>query len=205
MSVKDSTINWSGYNSVARHTDICNELHALYARKNADYGDSFHLLYLQEGVAASRIRLGDKYNRFVALTRIGQEAQVKDENIRDTLLDLANYAIMTIIEMDREANTEVGYHEVTREEIEAANNAVNHLPDKLAALLKSKIVFSNLKEEDDDGVLEIDLVKDDPEELEVRERMRESARRRRELTIKKLSGEFMKGGSRWCKGKRDCK
>lgn len=47
----------------------------------------------------SRIRLSDKLNRFKTLSR-NQKAQVSDESIRDTLLDLANYAIMTILEME---------------------------------------------------------------------------------------------------------
>ncbi|MFQ7452881.1 MAG: hypothetical protein ACLRNQ_17455 [Flavonifractor plautii] len=32
--------------------------------------------------------------------------QVADESIRDTLMDLANYAIMTILEMDEEKGME---------------------------------------------------------------------------------------------------
>ena len=47
-----------------------------------------------------RIRLGDKFSRFKTLSRSGYEQQVKDESIRDTLIDLANYAIMTIVEME---------------------------------------------------------------------------------------------------------
>ena len=54
----------------------------------------------------TRIRLGDKFSRFKTLSRLsandaGQQ-QVADESIRDTLMDLANYAIMTILEMDGE-------------------------------------------------------------------------------------------------------
>lgn len=44
------------------------------------------------------IRLEDKLNRLKALTRKG-DAQVQDESVTDTMLDLANYAIMTVIEM----------------------------------------------------------------------------------------------------------
>ena len=47
----------------------------------------------------SRIRLGDKFNRFKTLSR-ATEKQVSDESIRDTLIDLANYAIMTVLEME---------------------------------------------------------------------------------------------------------
>lgn len=46
------------------------------------------------------IRLDDKLNRLKSLAK--NPAQVRDESIRDTLLDLANYAIMTVIEMELE-------------------------------------------------------------------------------------------------------
>lgn len=87
--------------SVDRHKKICMELNELYAKKNHDYGDSFHLSFLEEGMAMPRIRLGDKLNRFKALTRGQGTIQVKDESIRDTLIDLANYAIMTVLELER--------------------------------------------------------------------------------------------------------
>lgn len=84
---------------VSRHKKICDELNALYERKNHDYGDSFHISFKEEGMAMPRIRLGDKLNRFKALTKAGTQ-QVSDESIRDTLVDLANYAIMTILELE---------------------------------------------------------------------------------------------------------
>lgn len=93
--------------NVARHRKIVMGLNELYAKKNADYGDSFHETFVEEGMAMARIRLSDKLNRFKSLTR-GKSQQVADESIRDTLLDLANYAIMTVIEMDREADTKAG-------------------------------------------------------------------------------------------------
>ena len=89
--------------NVYRHKKICEELNALYERKNADYGDSFHRSYLDWGLPMAAIRLGDKYNRFVSLVKSKGEAQVKDESIRDTLIDLANYAIMTVMELDDES------------------------------------------------------------------------------------------------------
>ena len=86
-------------NKIERHNRICDELNDLYERKNKDYGDAFHKSFLEEGMAMPRIRLGDKLNRFKSLTRTGDQ-KVNDESIRDTLIDLANYAIMTIIEME---------------------------------------------------------------------------------------------------------
>ncbi len=95
---------------VMRHKAICDELNSLYERKNHDYGDSFHQTFVEEGLAMTRIRLGDKFSRFKPLPRLsandaGQQ-QVTDESIRDTLMDLANYAIMTILEMDEEKGME---------------------------------------------------------------------------------------------------
>lgn len=90
-------------NKVERHKEICLELNALYARKNQDYGDSFHHSFTEEGMAMPRIRLGDKLSRFKSLTKSGVQ-KVKDESIRDTLIDLANYAIMTVLEMEESAD-----------------------------------------------------------------------------------------------------
>ena len=86
---------------VAHHRMICDEINELYAKKNHDYGDSFAQSFREEGMAMVRIRLGDKFNRLKALTR-GGEQKVSDESIRDTLIDLANYAIMTDLEMEGE-------------------------------------------------------------------------------------------------------
>ena len=86
------------------HWELCRELQELYHRKNLDYGDSFHLSFLEEGLAMPRIRLGDKYLRFKSLTS-GEKQRVSDESIRDTLIDLANYSIMTIMELDQAMST----------------------------------------------------------------------------------------------------
>lgn len=92
-------------NNVERHKQICKELNRLYERKNSDYGDSFHISFVEEGMVMARIRLGDKLNRFKNLSR--QDTRlVEDESIRDTLIDLANYAVMTVAEMDRAAEVE---------------------------------------------------------------------------------------------------
>lgn len=88
---------------VERHLEICKGLNELYAQKNHDYGDSFHETFKEEGYAMSRIRLSDKLNRFKTLSRTDRAGKVTDESMRDTLLDLANYAIMTVLEMDEQA------------------------------------------------------------------------------------------------------
>lgn len=73
---------------------ILNEIRQLHNRKNADYGDSFDKTLDEFGLIASATRMSDKFNRFKSL--IKNPAQVQDEKIEDTLIDLASYAIMTI-------------------------------------------------------------------------------------------------------------
>jgi hypothetical protein len=86
-----------------KHQNICTKLNELYKRKNKDYGDSFGKSFKEYGPTMSAIRLEDKLNRFKAL--IKQDAEVKDESVIDTLMDLANYSIMTIIEMEGQNDT----------------------------------------------------------------------------------------------------
>ena len=85
---------------VVIHKRLCLLLNSINEKKNHDYGDSFHKTFVEEGMAMARIRLDDKLNRFKTLSRKGAEQQVSDESIKDTLLDLANYAIMTVLEME---------------------------------------------------------------------------------------------------------
>lgn len=88
---------------VDRHKDLCTKLNKLYEYKNRDYGDSFHLTFLEEGMAMPRIRMTDKLNRFKQLSHMlekGESQSVADESVIDTLMDLANYALMTILEFE---------------------------------------------------------------------------------------------------------
>jgi hypothetical protein len=87
--------------SVERFTEITNNMAKTYAAKNHDYGNSFEQSLDKFGLVASVVRLGDKMNRIESLTK--KEAQVKDESIKDTLLDMANYAIMTVMWMDKKS------------------------------------------------------------------------------------------------------
>ena len=71
----------------------------LYEEKNLNYGDSFGKMYEQFGLVASVIRLSDKLSRFTQLVK-EKSFGTSEESIRDTLIDLSNYANMTIIELD---------------------------------------------------------------------------------------------------------
>ena len=82
-----------------KHQNLCEKLNEIYRQKNADYGDSFGKQFVEYGELSAAIRLEDKLTRFKQL--IKNTARVKDESKIDTLLDLANYAIMTVIEMEK--------------------------------------------------------------------------------------------------------
>ncbi len=68
-----------------------------YINKNSDYGNSFDKSLDEFGIVASLVRMTDKLNRAKQLSQ--QEARV-DESMRDTLMDLANYAVMTVRWLD---------------------------------------------------------------------------------------------------------
>ena len=79
--------------------NICEEMLTTFERKNHDYGDSFTQTVDKFGYIASGIRMHDKLERFITLAQKDVSMMV-DEPMRDTLLDLANYAIMTVMHID---------------------------------------------------------------------------------------------------------
>ena len=82
-------------------TDTLKEMDRIHTIKNADYASEkdpyknfrlcshIGLCSVEEGIL---VRMTDKLGRIVNI--LGQEAQVEDEKITDTLLDLANYAVI---------------------------------------------------------------------------------------------------------------
>lgn len=82
---------------VTQHKLICDTLTSIYRQKNHDYGDSF--AKVREVVHNSvLVRLMDKLERLKTLMGKGEQAQVIDEGVDDTLMDMANYCIMELIE-----------------------------------------------------------------------------------------------------------
>ena len=82
-----------------KHRQLCEKIHATYVAKNKDYGDSFTRTRKEAKYPELVIitRLSDKFYRLKTLLE-GAEQQVKSESIDDTLLDLANYCLMEILE-----------------------------------------------------------------------------------------------------------
>lgn len=93
-------------NTEKMHSSLCEYLHNdLWLPKNRDYGDSFHKLYTELGIISAVTQIVHKCNRIKTLARLYEKSEsneVTEESIRDTLLDMANYCIMTVMEIDRE-------------------------------------------------------------------------------------------------------
>ena len=92
-------------NSSVDFKRITDEMICLYEKKNTDYGSSFSETYEKLGILSAVTRLTDKMNRITTLATKG-ENKVKNESLRDSLIDLANYAVMTIIELDKRCEHE---------------------------------------------------------------------------------------------------
>lgn len=79
--------------------DITNGMYDTFKAKNHDYGNSFSELFAECGMAYAYGHMAEKLKRVKSLMSDG--AKVNGESMRDSLLDLANYAILTIMELDK--------------------------------------------------------------------------------------------------------
>ena len=90
---------------VKKHSEICIFLNEVYEKKNKDYGNSFEETYKRLGIISAVTRIADKMSRLESLaTKPEEERLVKDESIKDTVLDMANYCIMLAMELERESD-----------------------------------------------------------------------------------------------------
>ncbi|WP_243238731.1 nucleotide modification associated domain-containing protein [Romboutsia sp. 1001713B170207_170306_H8] len=100
------------YSKVVKSEDdfqlITKEMHELYLIKNKNYGNSFSKQFEEYGLTSVCIRLEDKLRRLKSLNKQLQDSQngitdvnTDDESIVDTLIDLANYSVLSIIELNK--------------------------------------------------------------------------------------------------------
>jgi hypothetical protein len=82
---------------VLQMTKVQNESLELFKKKNQDYGDAF----ANYGPIGVMVRMGDKMQRLISVSKNGINL-VSNESIRDTLIDLHNYAAMAIMLIDEE-------------------------------------------------------------------------------------------------------
>jgi hypothetical protein len=82
---------------VAQLRRVQAEALSMFVKKNADYGDAF----ARFGVIGVLMRIEDKLQRGMSISK-NQVALVSNEGMRDTLLDLHNYAAMALMLLDEE-------------------------------------------------------------------------------------------------------
>lgn len=93
----------SGKEKPVQFSDILKEMQELYLKKNHDYGNSFSETIQEFGFTPAIARINDKLKRVKQVVK-GESMQVK-ESMRDNLIDIANYCILTIIELDNQNKT----------------------------------------------------------------------------------------------------
>ena len=82
---------------------ITEKMYEVYKAKNADYGDSFNITR-NEYPNAILVRLQDKFLRLKQLYRNNFKANVQNESVKDTLMDMANYCILELIAITEQEN-----------------------------------------------------------------------------------------------------
>ena len=130
------------------YTEILGDMRQTYVAKNKDYGDSFGISIEKYGLISALTRISDKFNRIESLI-LKDDRQVLDEKLEDTLLDLANYCIMTVIELKFEPKENVsgetyaeGYYQNI---IDNKNEYIAFLESKVCEL-EDKLTDEMLKE-----------------------------------------------------------
>jgi hypothetical protein len=90
-----------------RFRDITEKMRKTFLKKNHDYGNSFHETWDEfgdKGIITALTQISHKYHRLMNIG-LGTKPLV-DESIDDTLLDMANYCILTIMELEKARNNE---------------------------------------------------------------------------------------------------
>lgn len=88
---------------ITQHKKLCTNIHNTFQHKNAAYGNSFEESVLKYGLISSLTRMSDKWNRIENLI-LHPSTDVGDEPLKDSLLDLANYCLMTVMVLDNKEN-----------------------------------------------------------------------------------------------------
>ena len=84
---------------IAMFKELTTQMGDTFAKKRHDYGQTTEETYKKFGPVSMLTRMHDKMGRLDTLLVSGDVNYVKDEKVEDTLLDLANYALITILEM----------------------------------------------------------------------------------------------------------
>ena len=81
-----------------KHRQLCNDLNNLYITKNKEYGNSFTDTYEKLGIISAVTQILHKTNRIV---EVSTEQELVHESLENNLIDLANYCLMTLMELEK--------------------------------------------------------------------------------------------------------
>ena len=124
-------------------TDITKEMLDLYKRKNIDYGDTFSKSLDDDGLLVLKIRLMDKLGRFINLLK-NKNAKVSDESLRDTLIDLANYAVMGLVWIDNQSENVESESIIAFSQLFTDNKTVSpHIVNEKKELVKDVFEYND--------------------------------------------------------------
>ena len=98
LAVKTNRIG-IGKVTIMTFKSLLDEMHETYKKKNSDYGNSFKQTHLQFGEIAGLVRISDKVNRLISLSK-KDDSGAYFESKRDTYMDLANYCLMQVLVME---------------------------------------------------------------------------------------------------------
>ena len=96
-------------NRVKQLETVQHEAKELFSKKNQDYGDAF----ANYGPIGILVRIGDKLQRLQSISSSGITL-VQDEKLRDSLIDLHNYAAMAIMLLDNPEEPKIPQEAATK-------------------------------------------------------------------------------------------
>ena len=79
---------------------LTEQMYNVFAAKRHDYGPTSEHTFKKFGLVSMVIRMSDKLGRLENIA-LKNDILVTDEKVEDTLLDLANYALITILEIKK--------------------------------------------------------------------------------------------------------
>lgn len=97
---------------IEQHEELCNRIHCTYVAKNNEYGDIFGKCVQELGPIAGIVRLEDEMARIKGLVKGEEDKAVRGETMQESLLALADYAIMLYMELENESDREDFYRQL---------------------------------------------------------------------------------------------
>lgn len=109
-------------NKLETYQNILRNLEETYKAKDNDYGNSVGYTYKKYGDVSFLVRITDKFNRIESLTDPKHNITVKEEKLEDTVLDLANYCLLWLVE--REQSKTINANTITSGKLFVPNDII---------------------------------------------------------------------------------